>query len=93
MLKITLGAAVDNEIWNVELSYQTFADGKWQILINNYYNGTMWKQNGEWCYGINNNSQLTTTDLYLLGEIIDEHIRQVSISGGYILPAKTQTKY
>lgn len=82
MLKVEIGGTVHGQIWDVELTYMPYAHGKWQITINKAYNGSMWKIDGEWRFGINDNSQLTTTDIYLLGQIIEEHIRQVQMTSG-----------
>jgi hypothetical protein len=65
---------VHGEIWNVELSYIYVAGGSWQILINKMYHGTLFKRDGEWRFNIGRKSELTTTDLQLLSEIIEEHI-------------------
>jgi hypothetical protein len=58
---------------HIKLIQPSGAEG-WQIMIDNFYNGILFKRNGEWVAYLAPGSDLTADDVQVLGERIDENI-------------------
>ena len=50
-------------------------DISYQVHINNYFQGTVKKQGGEWKAHLNQKSQLTIDDIQIIGDIIEVNVR------------------
>jgi hypothetical protein len=66
------GVAVFGEVRKrYQLTQQNGAGGEYQIFINRYCQGTLVKRKGEWVGHLNHRSKLTTADVLVLGEMLD----------------------
>jgi len=75
MLDITIFAVTGDVKWIVVLSYVGVGGGHWHIDIDKGHHGSIFKRRGEWTFATNHDSELTTDDLQLIAQIIDEYIR------------------
>lgn len=64
----------------VEISKPFGAGDIYHITIGKFFNGTLFKQNGEWIVNLNNNSGLTSDDIFILGEMMDDAIAKEKLS-------------
>lgn len=55
----------------VKLSQPSGAEG-WQIIIDKFYNGILFKRSGKWIAYLAEGSDLTADDVVVLGERIDQ---------------------
>lgn len=55
----------------VRLSQANGGDGGYQIFIDDYYQGTIVKLNGEWAAHLGREPSITGDDIGVLGEIIE----------------------
>lgn len=69
---IEIIGAFGDERKTVRISQPNGAWPSYHIMIDNYYHGNLTKLDGEWVSHLNGNSYLTTEDICILGEIIDE---------------------
>ena len=60
-----------NETKTARLVAPSGANGFWQVLIDNYYEGILIKRNDRWIGYVNERSELTADDIMILGEMID----------------------
>ena len=61
----------------IKLTQPPGAEG-WQIMIDNYYNGVMFKRAGKWGAYLSPGSDLTADDIQVLGERIAAAIQTSS---------------
>jgi len=73
-LSITFDAYYGDEKKVVEISEVFGAGaGTYHLLIDCFFQGSLVKRNGEWRLNSNTNL-LTSTDIQILGEVIDERL-------------------
>ncbi len=71
-MKIEFTASFGDDKKRVELLNPNGAGGNsWQVMIDNYYRGIIFKKDGEW---MSYSLWLTIDDVQILGEMIDELI-------------------
>ncbi len=69
-MKLEFAAYFGDEKKKVELLNPNGAGGdSWQVMIDNYYRGIIFKKNGEW---VSYSQWLTIDDVQILGQMIDE---------------------
>jgi hypothetical protein len=61
-----------NQTKKVHISIPTGGEGC-QIIVDNFYHGILIKRKQHWVGYLNNNSELTSEDILILGDIIDDH--------------------
>lgn len=71
-IQIEFIAHYGDEQKTVELSVALGGSGGYGVVINKYYHGVLYRRNGEWVGHLNDNSDITTTDVSILGEIIEK---------------------
>lgn len=71
MEDVIIPATFGDETKTVTLSIPNGGGDHYQIMVGNYYHGTLKKQNGQWAGHLARKSELTSDDIYIMGEIID----------------------
>ena len=71
MVSIEFDAAYGNDRKMVVIRQLSGSGNIYQVFIGNYYDGMLVKLNGEWVAHLNLKSDLTSDDIQLLGDIID----------------------
>jgi hypothetical protein len=77
-IKFTFTAVAGDELLQVELANPNgIGDNmSFHIMIDNYYHGVIFRQNGQWVCYPNKQSWLQQEDITILGEIIDERLTE-----------------
>jgi hypothetical protein len=73
MKKIEIEASFGNKKKAVQIVQPAGAGGLYQILISNYYHGTVSKINGEWVAHLNAKSELTGDDIQIITDLIEKN--------------------
>ncbi|MDM8176837.1 hypothetical protein QT327_21220 [Olivibacter sp. 47] len=71
MEEIKIEAAFGEETKLITLSIPSGTSGHYAIMVDKYYNGTLEKRGTEWIGHLNQLSELTSDDIYIMGEILD----------------------
>ncbi|MRG45484.1 hypothetical protein GFS24_10180 [Chitinophaga sp. SYP-B3965] len=71
---IEFTAVFGDEHKKVRLSEPNGGGGGYHIYINNYYHGTIKKVNYEWVGHLNRASELTSADISILADIIENSV-------------------
>jgi hypothetical protein len=72
MESIEFDANYGGVIKKVKINDVHKGSGGYQILIDNYYQGDIFFKDGQWKAQLNAKSQLTSDDILILGEKIEE---------------------
>lgn len=73
MKSIEFEAMFGNEVKKVRLVANDYGGGGFQILINKFFHGSIYKKEDQWLAWLNERSDLTSDDITALGERIDEY--------------------
>jgi len=72
MNDITFDATFGNERKTVRMSIPEGSGSKmWEVSINCYHQGRLYYRDGQWGSYLNDLSELTTADIQILGEMIE----------------------
>lgn len=74
MREIVFKASFGDERKTIRISKPNGMDSlMWQLSIDWYHQGTLYFRDGHWGAYLNDSSEITTEDIQILGEIIDNH--------------------
>lgn len=73
MKTVEFEAVYGDETKKVQLTAPSGGEGV-QVIIDNYYQGMLFKRQGKWVGYFNEDSNLTADDVQILGEMIDNSL-------------------